>query len=412
MSPDRLSVIDEIFLRTHRGFGLPNVMQGIWRSSERIDRVELAAVHANLAVGSLGRRVITPRIPGARRRWAASTVSLPLDITRIDDERIRSWADSRAEVDLDPEFGPGWRMSAAEMDGGGTAISVVCSHALADAANLISAVGKAFEGTAPQQHLLRRSPEVSGVADVADAVSLAFRVAAGSIRAVGGLILRREARREMRAYLRSSKSIPTHEAHISTAVFEIDVALTNSEFISLVTEIAVDLGETMPVSVNIPFRSKTPGANEISMATIDVSVGDSLAHIKEACKAAFSRPAGAPSGFPAETVQLLSDKAAASLTASPGAARVLCSNIGALPDSIAVIGNHSASALVTRALHPAPHTTAEHSQTTTALSSYLSTLNGRSTLALVATEARFAEILTERAAAVLTRRGLPARSWK
>ncbi|MDJ0393917.1 DUF2630 family protein [Rhodococcus sp. G-MC3] len=403
MIDDRLSVIDDIFLRTHRGFGLPVVLQAVWRCAEHVDRVDFAAIHANLAYGRLGRRVVTPKIPGARRRWIGSSDTLPLayESGPIPESDVLGWADAQGDIELDPEHGPGWRMSVAPVDSGGTVVSLVCSHALADAAGLIAAAGEAFEGSAPRQHPIRHR------SDPTDAVSLLARVTESSARAIAGLIFRRESRRELADYLRSSGRPESHEAHISTAVFEMEAALTNSEFISLVAQIAAELGEPMPVSVNVPFRSETPGANGIGMATIAVSVDDSPSDIKNACKTAFAAPAGAPSGFPAEIVQLLPDSLAAGLTSSPGTARVLCSNIGALPETIASVGGHPASALVTRALHPG----AELLRTTTALSSYISTLNGQSTLALVTTDIRYAAILTARASTVLARRGLPARSW-
>nr|WP_296768525.1 hypothetical protein [Rhodococcus sp. (in: high G+C Gram-positive bacteria)] len=404
MSDDRLSVIDDIFLRTHRGFGLPVVLQGVWRCTEHVDHVDFAAIHANLAYGRLGRRVVTPRIPGARRRWINSTDTLPIQYhpTALGESDVLAWSDAQGDVDLDPEHGPGWRLSSATLDSGGTVVSLVCSHALADAAGLIAAAGEAFDGSAPRPNRTHHR------SDVTDVVSLLARVTGSSVRAIAGLAMRAESRREMIDYLRPSRRPEPHETHIGTAVFEIDAVLSNSEFIALGTAIAIELGEQEPVSVNVPFRSNVSGANEIGMATIEVSADSSPAEIKDRCKTAFAAPAGAPSGFPAEIVQLLPDAVAAGMTSSPGTARVLCSNIGALPESIASIGGHQASALVTRALHPG----SELTRSTTALSSYVSTLNGRTTLALVSTEARYAAVLTERASAVLTRRGLPARSWR
>lgn len=402
MTGDRLSVVDDIFLRTHRGFGLPIVLQGIWRSEDAIDRVDIAAVHANLALGRLGRRVLKPRIPGSRRRWIPSTDTLPIEYSSatLAEGSVLEWADAQGEIDLDPEFGPGWRISVAATTTGGTVISLVCSHALADAAGLISAVGKAIEGSAPEPRSRRTS-------DIADAVALGTRVTVRSIRAAAGLVLSRDARRELAAFMRSSGAVQTHESYSSTAIFDVDAHLSNAEFISVVADIAFALGEPEPVSINIPFRSNTQGTNAIGMATIDVSGTDTVGAIRESAKAAFATPAGAPSGFPAEVVQLLPDARAAALTASPGTARVLCSNVGALPPSVMSIGGHPASSLATRAIHPGTG----GAPTATALSAYLSTSGPTSTLSLVGTAASFAPILDSTASAVLERRGLRARSW-
>ncbi|WP_072805378.1 hypothetical protein [Rhodococcoides yunnanense] len=407
MTSDRLSVIDEIFLRTHRGYGLPIVLQGLLRSDETIARVELAAAHANLSMGLLGRKVVTPSIPGARRRWAPNSESLPLafEDSRLAESELLDWADAQADVDLDPEYGPGWRLSSTTTDNGGTLASLVCSHALADAAGLISAAVLAFGGTAPQHHLSHHS------SDLLDAVRLGTSVTARSLRAVAGLTLHAESRRELTAFLRAPKKIESHSAVVTTAVFDIDGAMTNAEFISLVSGIAVELGHRSPVTVNVPFRSSTPGANGIGMATIEVSPGETVADIGAACKAAFTGPAGAPSGFPAEAVQLLPDRVAASLTAGPGSAPVLCSNIGKLPAAIYSIGPHRARTVATRAMHPG----AEGTATVNSLSAYLASTGTTSTLSLVGTDAQLAptsDALRDGAQSVLTRRRLDARSWR
>ncbi|MGW0245580.1 hypothetical protein ACWDYH_02965 [Nocardia goodfellowii] len=142
---DRLSVVDEIFLRTHRGLGTPIALQGLWRTADRIDPALLARVHAALRVGQLGRRVIRPRVPGARRAWRSTTRACPLDyaMTPIPAAALLDWADAQGSG-LDPEFGPGWRLSAAALDDGGTVVSLTCSHALADGRGLVHAVNAAL----------------------------------------------------------------------------------------------------------------------------------------------------------------------------------------------------------------------------------------------------------------------------
>ncbi|WP_020111449.1 hypothetical protein [Rhodococcus sp. 114MFTsu3.1] len=402
MTPGRLSVVDEIFLRTHRGYGLPIALQGIWRSDDAVDRVDFAAVHANLSLGRLGRRIVSPRVPGARRRWVKAAHSYPLafEPSPIKTSDILDWADRQADVDLDPEFGPGWRMAVATTDAGGTVISLACSHTLADAAGLVAAAGVAFEGTAPE-------PAPRRTSDVMDAVSLVRRVAPASVRAAARLAFEKASRRELTHYRQVSRAVTTHEIVCSSATFDIEAVLTNSEFISVVTEIAAELGEPQPIRINVPFRTTGGGTNRIGMATLNLSVTDTVDGIKQATKSAFSRPAGAPGGFPAEVVQLLSDRRAAALTAAPGTARVLCSNIGDIPAAVASIGGHRASSVATRAVHPR----AGRARTTTAVSAYVSFLDNRSTLSLVGTEPRYETVLGEVAAQVLARRGLNATPW-
>ncbi|MEV4234646.1 MULTISPECIES: hypothetical protein [unclassified Nocardia] len=144
----RSSVVDEIFLRTHRGLGTPIALQGLWRTADRVDPELLRQVHAALRVGPLGRRVIRPRVPGARRSWRANIRAHPLEFTdgTIAAADLLDWADEQG-ADLDPEYGPGWRLSTAALDDGGSIVSLTCSHALADGRALVLAVDDALGGS-------------------------------------------------------------------------------------------------------------------------------------------------------------------------------------------------------------------------------------------------------------------------
>ncbi|MGV9481540.1 hypothetical protein ACWDNR_18870, partial [Gordonia aichiensis] len=102
-------------------------------------------VDLRLRVGDLGRRVVNARVPGARRGWRPNTLAHPLDRAGapLPEHAILPWADALG-TDLDPEFGPGWRLSCAPLHDGGTVVALTCSHALADARGLIHAVDAAL----------------------------------------------------------------------------------------------------------------------------------------------------------------------------------------------------------------------------------------------------------------------------
>ncbi|MCP2275283.1 hypothetical protein [Nocardia amikacinitolerans] len=148
---DRLGVVDEIFLRTHRGLGTPIALQGLWRTPDRVEPALLQRIHDALRSGSLGRRVVRPRVPGARRGWRMNTRAHPLLFAEVPlrDSELLPWADGLGG-DLDPEFGPGWRLAAAPLADGGTVVVLTCSHALADARGLVHAVDVALRGVAAQ----------------------------------------------------------------------------------------------------------------------------------------------------------------------------------------------------------------------------------------------------------------------
>ncbi|WP_433731286.1 hypothetical protein ACQP0C_05905 [Nocardia sp. CA-129566] len=181
----RLSVVDEIFLRTHRGLGTPIALQGLWRTADRVDPALLRQVHAALRVGPLGRRVIRPRVPGARRSWRPNSRAYPLEFTKgtIAHEDLLTWADQQG-ADLDPEHGPGWRLSAAALDDGGSIVSLSCSHALADGRALVLAVDDALGGTsltAPAARTTHSSSKATAPEpDHSDIVPTAGSASAGS----------------------------------------------------------------------------------------------------------------------------------------------------------------------------------------------------------------------------------------
>ncbi|MFE9325242.1 hypothetical protein ACIHDR_27310 [Nocardia sp. NPDC052278] len=164
----RLSVVDEIFLRTHRGLGTPIALQGLWRTADRVDPELLRRVHAALRVGHLGRRVIRPSVPGARRSWRANTRAYRLEFTdgTIASRDLLEWADEQG-ANLDPEYGPGWRLSTAALDDGGSIVSLTCSHALADGRALVLAIDDALGGpslTTSSVQTMRSLDTVSGMA--------------------------------------------------------------------------------------------------------------------------------------------------------------------------------------------------------------------------------------------------------
>ena len=416
MRSTRLSVIDEIFLRTHRGYGFPIALQGIWRTPDTLSRHELDGVHARLARGQLGRRVGKPRIPGARLRWEASSQTLPLEYAADAVEDIIGWADVQADLELDPQFGPGWRLTAAGVSGGGTVVSLVCSHALADARELVDAAAQAFSDTSVHVPLARPG------SDVKDALSMLVTVLGKSIAATARLWVSTKARGELRAFLaadtggtRPHQARRAHSVILDIAAAEWDSAAAhaggsaNSLFVSIVAATMSELGSPA-VTVDIPFRTATGDANSIGMATVAVRGDDSPVSIRAACKAAFGAPVGAPAGYPPEIVQLLPLRLAAKLTSTPGRGEVLCSNIGDIPDAVSTLGPHRSSGLATRAIHPNP----SGASTTTRMSTYICRMNGNYTLSLVCTDDTVAGSSVELASAVqraLATRDLAGTPW-
>lgn len=105
---NRLTYDDDLFLRTRRVLGVAVVNQTVWRLPAPLDAAAVRVLHSGLADGPLQRVVRPGRLPGARARWSASTVSLDpaIESTPVPDDAVLAWADRQAQANLDPEHGP------------------------------------------------------------------------------------------------------------------------------------------------------------------------------------------------------------------------------------------------------------------------------------------------------------------
>ena len=421
----RLSVVDEIFLRTHRGFGIPVAMQGIWITEEPVSEDALDLVDRRLASGPLGLRIVSPTIPGARRRWVRATVRPGVTWSERTDDPL-SWADSCADIPLDPEYGPGWRLSAAPY-GSGTAVSIVCSHVIADARGLIDAAAAAVSGADSDVVEDDRS------SDLADAVSTVSTVVGRTTLALSALVYSRSRRTELRGYLRASRT-PTTTTAARPAAWE-QVSATadvpaaqwdrvaaaghgtpNVLFLSVVAAIVAAVrtpcgAET--VLLGVPMKVPTGGANALSVTAVHIGPESSLADIRALAKTAYRSPLTGPAGFPDELLHVIPERAAAVLAPSTGLRDALCSNIGPLPDAVRTIGGRRALRVATRAIHPGlRHEQAAASPTV--LSAYLCRVGEVYTLSLVVTDpaaAHTRDEIREQMTAALSRHSLEPDFW-
>ncbi|MEV6359346.1 hypothetical protein [Nocardia asteroides] len=437
---DRLTVVDEIFLRTHRGMGTPIALQGLWRIDEAMEPALLQAIHDRLRVGSLGRRVVRARVPGARRGWRPNISAHPLDIARrpLPEDAILSWADTLG-ADLDPEFGPGWRLSSAPLHDGGTVVALTCSHALADARGLIHAVavaldeldlphpaaaaaetiatgpastahspttatagargaGSAADRMDPAVHDAALAPtaqntstaisrsETGGLtsrSDWADALTQWSIILGGTARALRHGVPRRPATtvpgsaadRAVHSILLTFDAIAWDSAAASTG------GTANGLFIHLVANILWESGFQLPIieaSLPVDTRDEPRVDNDLAVTDIAIDRTDTPATIRDKARIAYQRRMSSPAGLPEEILQVIPDRWAHILSKGAGERDILCSNIGTLPESLRTVGPHHCDQVAARAIHPG---LSEFPRTR--LSGYLSLLAGRYTLALV-----------------------------
>jgi hypothetical protein len=146
---DRLSFTDQLLFLGQRATGQELVAQAVWLYEHAVDFEGLTRFHRNLGHGLLGRRIERSPLPFGRHRW----VSSPGPPSRIDiaeqprpRRELSDWADERAQLPVDPEFGPGWHLGVLPMTDGSTGVSLVMSHCLIDGLGALLTIANAVKG--------------------------------------------------------------------------------------------------------------------------------------------------------------------------------------------------------------------------------------------------------------------------
>jgi hypothetical protein len=146
---NRLSYQDQAMFLALRATGEESLVQFVWVYDRPVDLEAVRRAHANLGYGLLGRLIEPSPLPFGRHRWVAALgPAAPLHIESASRPRreITDWADERAGLPIDPEYGPGWRMGVLPLDDGATAISLEISHCLADGMGALQTVTDAMKG--------------------------------------------------------------------------------------------------------------------------------------------------------------------------------------------------------------------------------------------------------------------------
>lgn len=148
-SPDnRLALMDQAFYAGHRAAGQNEVMQVVWVYDRPIDLNGIRRLHRNLAQGALGRRIERSPLPFGRYRWVADVQPPELDIAQTARPRAEfaEWLDERVRLPINPESGPGWRLSVVPFTDGTSALTIVLSHYVVDGIGAVVAITLAIMG--------------------------------------------------------------------------------------------------------------------------------------------------------------------------------------------------------------------------------------------------------------------------
>ncbi|MCV7175817.1 hypothetical protein H7H98_08655 [Mycolicibacterium sphagni] len=141
-------MMDQAFYAGHRAAGQKEVMQVGWLYRQPVDLEQLERFRVELAKGMMGRLIERSPLPFGRWRWVSDPNPAQLDIAatiRPRDE-LGDWFDERTQLPIDPESGPGWRISVVCLSDGSTAISLVLSHYVIDGIGAAVAVTQALLG--------------------------------------------------------------------------------------------------------------------------------------------------------------------------------------------------------------------------------------------------------------------------
>lgn len=141
----RLDDIDCVSARGHSALGGTLAIQAVWRYDRPVDMGALAQFHAALRRGRLGRVVAPAIIPAAGDRWSARAVFAPIAVTDtpIAAGDLAAWIAEQADAELRTYGGPAWRLAATGLDNGGSAVSLLVSHTLADGHAFCTAIADA-----------------------------------------------------------------------------------------------------------------------------------------------------------------------------------------------------------------------------------------------------------------------------
>ncbi|MBD8506078.1 hypothetical protein HT102_06230 [Hoyosella sp. G463] len=398
-----LGLVDMHFLRTHRGHGMPVVMQGIWMLDETVDEATLSQLHRRLAAGPLNRRVIKPLVPGARPYWALGASIAPIHYTRhaLPRERVIEWADERTLTRLNPEHGIGWELSIARIADGGTIISLVCSHALTDARGLIGAVEAAVTGTRESVAGLARRRALGS--ELRDAAVQYWKFLIGSLLAFYTIFVQGNNRDEIVRHLRRNRVEALRRKRAATiaekgkipagwreATTIIDVMASewdavaarssgtpNSLLVCIVSNLMYSSGAKglhEPVTIGMPFDTsseedgteKPLRSNALTLSTLTWAPRGSrygeLFLLRDRAREAFRRTststipeAARPAAFPLATLNIVPDRVATKLTSASSITEAVASHVGTLPQSLTHLGKYPVASTAARAAHPRFH---------------------------------------------------------
>lgn len=321
---NQLSYFDQVFFLSLRALGHGPVGQWLWVYEHGADMEGLRRFHANLRRGLLGRRVERSRLPFGRHSWVTWRGAEDFEISATPRPRaeLRAWLDEQADVWLDPEFGPPWRMAVLPLTDGATAITLVVSHAVSDGSYALMAIADAVKGVPrdlgyPQADSVTRRQKLRDDCGVtARSIPDVFKAIAAIPLAAKDLPRWRQVQKKSPGGARRDRKVSGREATVvlRSAVARVGVeqwdqrakALGGTSN-SLVLAVAAKLGESLgmatadglvnfaiPVSIRADDDFNGNALNGVSLAVDPSGVTTDIAPIRAGLKAALAGLADNP----------------------------------------------------------------------------------------------------------------------
>jgi hypothetical protein len=315
--PDnRLTYLDQASFLGLRATGLEQVAQFVWVYERPLDLDGLTKFHHNLGYGLFGRLIERSPLPFGRHRWIAAPEKVGIDVAETTRSRaeLSDWSDEQAQLPIDPEHGPGWRLAVQPFADGSSAVSLVVSHCLVDGlagglaiADAANGVTKDFGYPPPRS----RKPLRGMVADarqtlrdvpaVVDAIVAMARLARAGQRDLARLGGSRPISARADGAPDGPVVIPAIAIQVDASEWDARAAALGGTSNALLNAIAAKAGERLGrraddgiVGLRFVVSDRTEHdtrANAVSFVTIDVDptrVTSDLSDVRDAIKQALS----------------------------------------------------------------------------------------------------------------------------
>ena len=309
-----VDLVDQTVFVGERATGATSLIQCVWMYNRAINIDGLRRFHHHLLRGRLCRRIEQSPLPFGRHRWVSPSDSSDIEIvaTPRPREEFDAWLSEQANTPLHSEHGPGSQLAVLSFIDGGTGVSLVISHCIADGVGLSLALADAASG---RDDVISWPPAASRRRSRAlyeDARQTARELPAIGRAVVAAARMARRDRGDASARAKAPKviGVPDERIVLPTATVFIDVSewdaraqslggTSNTLLAGLAADFAQRVGRVTAgegaVALAIPVNQRTDGDTRANAVTnVDVTVDPTqvttdLREVRAAIKRALTR---------------------------------------------------------------------------------------------------------------------------